>query len=76
MRELPGRIRVVAIRRAERPERLEHPPRRDTRLAPGDDAFLAGPSVELLELLRHDRSGHAREAAAGAADEPPRAPGP
>lgn len=76
MRELPGRIRVVAIRRAERPERLEHPPRRDTRLAPGDDAFLAGPSVELLELLRHDRSGHAREAAAGAADEPPGAPAP
>ncbi len=57
MRELPGRIRVVAIRRAQRPDELEHPPRRDTRLAPGDDAFLAGPSVELLELLRHDRSG-------------------
>ncbi|HXD54822.1 MAG TPA: NAD-binding protein, partial [Solirubrobacteraceae bacterium] len=57
MRELPARIRVVAIRRAERPEELEHPPRRDTRLAPGDDAFLAGPSVELLEVLRHDRSG-------------------
>jgi Trk K+ transport system NAD-binding subunit len=60
MRELPARIRVVAIRRAQRPAELEHPPRRDTRLAPGDDAFLAGPSVELLELLRHDRSGHAR----------------
>ena len=57
MRELPARIRVVAIRRAQRPEELEHPPRRDTRLAPGDDAFLAGPSVELLEVLRHDRSG-------------------
>ena len=57
MRELPARIRVVAIRRAQRPEDLEHPPRRDTRLAPGDDAFLAGPSVELLEVLRHDRSG-------------------
>jgi Trk K+ transport system NAD-binding subunit len=55
MRELPARIRVVAIRRAEQPDRLEHPPRRDTRLTPGDDAFLAGPSVELLELLRHDR---------------------
>jgi Trk K+ transport system NAD-binding subunit len=60
MRELPGRIRVVAIRRAQRADQLEHPPRRDTRLAPGDDAFLAGPSVELLELLRHDRSGHVR----------------
>jgi Trk K+ transport system NAD-binding subunit len=56
MRELPGQIRVIAIRRAESREALEHPPRRDTRLAPGDDAFLAGPSIELLELLRHDRS--------------------
>jgi Trk K+ transport system NAD-binding subunit len=55
MRELPAQIRVVTIRRAERPRDLEHPPRRDTRLAPGDDAFLAGPSVALLELLRHDR---------------------
>jgi Trk K+ transport system NAD-binding subunit len=59
MRELPGQIRVVAIRRAESPERLEHPPRRDTRLAPGDDAFLAGPYGELLEVLRHDRSSGA-----------------
>ena len=56
MRELPGQIRVIAIRRAEDRDALEHPPRRDTRLAPGDDAFLAGPSIELLELLRHDRS--------------------
>jgi Trk K+ transport system NAD-binding subunit len=56
MRELPGRIRVVAIRRAQTPEELEHPPRRDTRLAPGDDAYLAGPYEELLKVLRHDRS--------------------
>jgi Trk K+ transport system NAD-binding subunit len=56
MRELPGQIRVIAIRRAQSRDALEHPPRRDTRLAPGDDAFLAGPSIELLELLRHDRS--------------------
>lgn len=55
MRELPAKIRVVAIRRAQDPDRLEHPPRRDTRLAPGDDAFLAGPYGELLEVLRHDR---------------------
>lgn len=34
---------------------LEHPPRRDTRLAPDDDAYLVGPSAELLEILRHDR---------------------
>jgi voltage-gated potassium channel Kch len=56
MLELPARIRVVAIRRAQTPDELEHPPRRDTRLAPGDDAFLAGPYTELLEVLRHDRS--------------------
>jgi Trk K+ transport system NAD-binding subunit len=56
MQELPGQIRVAAIRRAETPDQLEHPPRRDTRLAPGDDAFLAGPYGELLEVLRHDRS--------------------
>jgi voltage-gated potassium channel Kch len=56
MRELPGRIRVIAIRRAQEPDELEHPPRRDTRLAPGDDAYLAGPDEQLLEVLRHDRS--------------------
>ena len=65
MRELPGTVRVVAIRRAagsrrppkqpEAPTALEHPPRRDTRLAPDDDAYLVGPYAELLEILRHDR---------------------
>ena len=65
MRELPGTVRVVAIRRAEDsgdanapgtgPSALEHPPRRDTRLAPEDDAYLVGPYAELLEILRHDR---------------------
>src|ERR1019366_4162169 len=36
MRELPGRIRVAAIRRAAGPRGLEHPPRRGTtRGAPG-----------------------------------------
>ena len=60
MLDLPGQIRVVAIRRAKEPDRLEHPPRRDTRLEPGDDAFLAGPYGELLEVLRHDRSADGR----------------
>jgi Trk K+ transport system NAD-binding subunit len=60
MRELPGTVRVVAIRRAANSGALEHPPRRDTRLAPNDDAYLVGPYAELLEILRHDR-----EAAAG-----------
>jgi Trk K+ transport system NAD-binding subunit len=61
MRELPGTVRVVAIRRATSSGALEHPPRRDTRLAPDDDAYLVGPYAELLEVLRHDRE------AAGAA---------
>ena len=47
--------RVVAIRRAASAGALEHPPRRDTRLAPDDDAYLVGPYAELLEVLRHDR---------------------
>jgi Trk K+ transport system NAD-binding subunit len=66
MRELPASVRVVAIRRAADSSTssaagtagtaaLEHPPRRDTRLAPADDAFLVGPYAELLEVLRHDR---------------------
>ncbi len=62
MRELPGTVRVVAIRRAanapataDSAPALEHPPRRDTRLAPDDDAYLVGPYAELLEILRHDR---------------------
>ncbi len=55
MRELPGTVRVVAIRRAASAAGLEHPPRRDTRLAAEDDAYLVGPYAELLEVLRHDR---------------------
>ena len=55
MRELPASVRVIAIRRSADSLALEHPPRRDTRLAPGDDAYLAGPYAELLQVLRHDR---------------------
>ena len=57
MRELPGRIRVAAIRRGAGPRGLEHPPRRDTTLAADEDAYLVGPYAELLEVLRHDREG-------------------
>jgi Trk K+ transport system NAD-binding subunit len=57
MLNLPGKIRVAAIRRAAGPRGLEHPPRRDTTLAPDDDAYLVGPYAELLEVLRHDREG-------------------
>jgi Trk K+ transport system NAD-binding subunit len=63
MRELPGTVRVVAIRRSAGSAELEHPPRRDTRLAPDDDAYLVGPYAELLEILRHDREGGAAPAA-------------
>jgi Trk K+ transport system NAD-binding subunit len=63
MRELPGTVRVVAIRRAGGSAELEHPPRRDTRLAPDDDAYLVGPYAELLEILRHDREGGGAPAA-------------
>ncbi len=55
MRNLPGTVRVVAIRRAASSGALEHPPRRDTQLAPDDDAYLVGPYAELLAVLRHDR---------------------
>jgi Trk K+ transport system NAD-binding subunit len=64
MRELPGTVRVVAIRRASSADgsaALEHPPRRDTTLAAGDDAYLVGPYAELLEVLRHDREGKAND---------------
>ncbi len=56
MRELSARMRVVAIRRAGEAQSLEHPPRRDTRFAPGDQAYLAGPSEELLKVLRREQS--------------------
>jgi Trk K+ transport system NAD-binding subunit len=55
MRDLPASVRVVAIRRAADSLALEYPPRRDTRLAPDDDAYLVGPYAELLQVLRHDR---------------------
>jgi Trk K+ transport system NAD-binding subunit len=60
MSDLSAGIRVVAIARAGEPNELEHPPRRDTRLAAGDDAYLAGPYEELLAILRRDRAGPGR----------------
>jgi Trk K+ transport system NAD-binding subunit len=53
MSELSARIRVIAIRRTTG-DRLEHPPRRDTRFAGGDRAYLVGPYEELLQVLRRD----------------------
>ncbi|MGH8916750.1 MAG: potassium channel family protein, partial [Actinomycetes bacterium] len=48
MGELSARIRVIAISRSPAHEQLEHPPRRNTRFAPGDRAYLVGPPEELL----------------------------
>jgi hypothetical protein len=63
MRDLSLHTRVVALRRAAgrggvHPEAapLEHPPRRDTRFAAGDEAFLVGPDEELLEVLARSRA--------------------
>jgi Trk K+ transport system NAD-binding subunit len=55
MSDLSARIRVIAIGRDGSASGLEHPPRRDTRLAAGDDAYLAGPYEELLEVLKRER---------------------
>jgi Trk K+ transport system NAD-binding subunit len=55
MGDLAARTRVLAIRRAADPDRLEHPPRRDTRFEPEDEAYLIGPYEELLAVLRRDR---------------------
>ncbi|WP_375478944.1 NAD-binding protein [uncultured Jatrophihabitans sp.] len=56
MSELSARIRVIAISRAGG-ARLEYPPRRDTRFAGGDQAYLVGPYEELLQVLRRDARG-------------------
>jgi len=55
MRELSARIRVVAIVRADSGGAMEHPPRRDTRFAAGDQAYLVGPYEELLRVLGRER---------------------
>ncbi|MGA2756869.1 MAG: NAD-binding protein [Solirubrobacteraceae bacterium] len=57
MSDLSAGIRVVAIARAGEHGALEHPPRRDTQLQAGDDAYLAGPYEELLSVLRRERAG-------------------
>jgi Trk K+ transport system NAD-binding subunit len=56
MRELGARIRVVAISPGGEGA-LEHPPRRDTRFAAGDQAYLVGPYEELLRVLSRERAG-------------------
>jgi Trk K+ transport system NAD-binding subunit len=68
MSELSANIRVIAIARDARRDVLEHPPRRDTRLAAGDDTYLAGPYEELLSVLKRERHG-SRPAPRGGASE-------
>ncbi|HVX19719.1 MAG TPA: NAD-binding protein [Acidimicrobiales bacterium] len=55
MGDLSARTRVVAISRAAAGGQLEHPPRRGTRFAGGDRAYLLGPYEELLSVLRRDQ---------------------
>ncbi len=57
MSELSARIRVIAIRRRGPNQALEFPPRRDTRFAGGDQAYLVGPYEDLLQVLRADAEG-------------------
>jgi Trk K+ transport system NAD-binding subunit len=55
MSDLSARTRVLALRRANDEQLLEHPPRRGTRFRAGDEAFLIGPYEDLLAVLRQDR---------------------
>ena len=54
MADLSANTRVIAIKRAADGV-LEHPPRRGTRFAGGDVAYLLGPYEELLRVLQRDR---------------------
>jgi Trk K+ transport system NAD-binding subunit len=55
MMDLGARTRVIALLRAAGGGVLEHPPRRGTRFAGGDEAYLLGPYEELLQVLRRDQ---------------------
>lgn len=56
MADLGATLRVVAIRRRTR-RGLEYPPRRDTTVRGGDEAFLVGPYEQMLDLVRRERTG-------------------
>ncbi len=56
MRSLTANVRVMAISRGADGGRLEYPPRRDTRFAAGDRAYLVGPYEELMQVLRTDQT--------------------
>jgi len=55
MQDLSANTRVVAIQRADAQGYLEHPPRRGTRFAGGDQAYMLGPYDELIRVLRRDQ---------------------
>jgi Trk K+ transport system NAD-binding subunit len=55
MQDLSSSTRVIALSRASAGGVLEHPPRRGTRFAGGDEAYLLGPYEELLRVLRRDQ---------------------
>ena len=56
VRELSAQALVVALHRAESGD-LEHPPRRDTTFAAGDEAYLVGLPDEVMQVLRQDAPG-------------------
>jgi Trk K+ transport system NAD-binding subunit len=62
MHELSGKTRVVALHRLD--GALEHPPRRDTIFAAGDQAFLVGPYEELLQVLLSNQNTAVSESGA------------
>ncbi|HEX4218312.1 MAG TPA: NAD-binding protein [Acidimicrobiales bacterium] len=62
MQDLSARTRVIALSRAADDCKLEHPPRRGTRFAGGDQAYVLGPYEELLRVLRRDQVPRGRQA--------------
>ena len=67
MVDLSANVRVIAIGRRANDYKLEHPPRRDTRFAAGDNAYLAGPYEELLSVLKRERTRSASAPGSGSA---------
>jgi Trk K+ transport system NAD-binding subunit len=56
MADLSASTRVIALSRSADGGQLEHPPRRGTRFAGGDEAYLLGPYEELLRVLKRDQA--------------------
>jgi Trk K+ transport system NAD-binding subunit len=55
MEDLSSKVRVIALSRSAHAGQLEHPPRRGTRFATGDAAYLLGPYEELLSVLQRNQ---------------------